>query len=889
SDRLWTVLSGRKLASLDLATNTYNVVADFGALSVAGLNLVTNGIQSMHMDAHDEVFVFRVTNRVSGAEQGYFAYRRSANRVLFYKPNTDVHHVLVDRSGRYVVAKYNTQIADKPNSTVVDLQAAPITFTDLVDAAPDQSPGGHGDVGTGVVLGGAHNIDTFTFRSLAAPHSYVNTLSYGSNDAPRDPRMPGTNWGPPAHMSLLADDETFALVESYACDPATPLCDELDQIGNAPNPSVRRLLHHHSVYRQYEDSPRATISRDGRFVAFTSNWGGTARRDLFIARITPAPAIVPTPTPTPTPTPVSVPAYASFVGSDTATKGNWKGTYGGDGYNVINDATNIPSYAQVPAGNQQSWTWASSTSDTRALEKVLVNDRIAATWYTSHTFSIDLHLTDGQPHGVALYMIDYDRSGRSQVVEVIDASTGATLDSRNVSSFSQGQYLVWDVSGHVQIRFTGATGSDAVLSGLFFQPANLSPPPTPTPTPTPTPAPTPAPTPTPTPVPTPSPTPTPNPGPSPLVSPALVAAAHAKAEALAASANPTDAQVDDLANDIVRAYNAFDAERSRVAAADQVERALRAALYFARGAQSLAARQYATGARSRLQIDAVRLGQAQSLLQPGAASQSFTSNDHALSSDPLVIGQAVTLSGASLAPTLSPLSLGTITGDAASSPLATTISAATQLAPGAPQFELAGASVTIAGRAAPLLYVSPTRINFCVPVDLAAGDYELLVTSQQGYVSRGMVSIAPLASGLFTADGSGVGAAALMDTTRVAATGGYDVQTPYQLGADKRTRLTLFATGLSGNTALNTDAGNDVRLPGGAVLTNFAESVAVEAHTADGRVFQLPVEFAGAQASMAGVDQVNVVLTQQLGGAGQVTLTLIVAGQRSNGVSVFVR
>jgi hypothetical protein len=290
NDRLWTVLSGRKLASLDLATNTYTVVADFGSFGVSGLDLVTNAVQSMHMDAHDEVFVFRVTHRVTGAEQGYFAYRRSTNQILFYRANTDVHHVLVDRSGRFVIAKYNTQVADQPNSTVVDLQATPMTFTDLVDAAPDQSPGGHGDVGTGVILGGAHNIDAYTWRSLADPHRYSVTLSFGSNVLARDPRMPGTNWGSPAHMSMLADDESFALYEFYACEPTTPFCDELALVENKPRPRVRRLLHHHSVYRQYEDSPRATISRDGRFVAFTSNWGGTNRRDLFIAKISGGPS-----------------------------------------------------------------------------------------------------------------------------------------------------------------------------------------------------------------------------------------------------------------------------------------------------------------------------------------------------------------------------------------------------------------------------------------------------------------------------------------------------------------------------------------------------------------------------------------------------------------------
>ena len=41
----------------------------------------------------------------------------------------------------------------------------------------------------------------------------------------------------------------------------------------------------HSVYRDYWDTPRATISRDGRFAAFTSNWGSTTRRDVFVVKV----------------------------------------------------------------------------------------------------------------------------------------------------------------------------------------------------------------------------------------------------------------------------------------------------------------------------------------------------------------------------------------------------------------------------------------------------------------------------------------------------------------------------------------------------------------------------------------------------------------------------
>jgi uncharacterized protein (TIGR03437 family) len=876
-DILYGVINGSKLYALDLSTDDFTLVADFGVMPVPGLDLRTNAIKSMHMDGHDRVFAFRVTQRVTGAEMGYFAYDRASRQILFYRANTDVHHILVDRSGRFVVAKYNTQVATLPNSTVVDLAAQPITFTDLVDAAPDQSPGGHGDVGTGTIIGIAHNENSHTLRSLATPHSFSYTLSFGSNDVPRDPRMSepagSVNWYHPSHISMLADDERWALYSFYLCPPSTPFCDELAQVENTEMPRVRRLLHHHSVYHSYYDSPRPTISRDGRFVAFTSNWGDAGRRDLFIARIPPADTTEPTPTPTPTPTSTPTPTPTPIISgareivwtnllNSTAVGGTIQKTSGCDG---CPDASAVSS--QTLSGDGYYEFTVAGVNKYR---------------YTG------FNPASARPPAIA-FAIQLTSSGLAEVRENGIYKSDTPYHTGDVFRIAVAGGIIKYAKNGV-IFYTSASAPsyplqvDGVLNDLnaSINNAVIGLVETPTPTPTPTPSPTPTATPTPT--------PTPSPTPAPLVSPALVAAAYAKAEALAASANPTDAQVDDLANDITRAQNAFNAERSLIAAADQVDRALRTALYFASAAESLAAQQYAIGARSRLQIDAMRLAQVQSLLQPGSNAQAGGSDtNHASSSDPVIIGQAVTLSGASFAPTLAPLSLGVITGDATLSPLATTTTAFTQLAPGAPPFELAGASVTIAGRAAPLLYVSPSRISFCVPSDLSAGDYELIVTSQQGYVSRGAVTIAPLAPGLFTADGSGTGAAAVMNAAGVGTTDGFNVLTPQQLGADKRTRLMLFATGLGSDAALDTDASNDVRLDGGAMLANFAESVSVEARTSDGRVFLLPVEFAGAQPSMAGVDQINVVLTSQLGGAGQVALTLVAGGQRSNSVNIFVR
>jgi len=116
---------------------------------------------------------------------------------------------------------------------------------------------------------------------------------------------------------------------------------------------------------------------------------------------------------------------------------------------------------------------------------------------------------------------------------------------------------------------------------------------------------------------------------------------------------------------------------------------------------------------------------------------------------------------------------------------------------------------------------------------------------------------------------------------------GFDVMTAENFGADKRTRVALFTTGISASAA-NSDLTNDVT-SGGASVANYAESVVVEARKSNGQVVILPVEFAGARMGMIGLDQVNLRLTPELNGAGVVELTLIVAGQRSNSATIVVR
>jgi hypothetical protein len=44
---------------------------------------------------------------------------------------------------------------------------------------------------------------------------------------------------------------------------------------------------------------------------------------------------------------------------------------------------------------------------------------------------------------------------------MLDAVSSALLDTRNVSGFSSGRYLVWNISGHVKLRITSTGGANA--------------------------------------------------------------------------------------------------------------------------------------------------------------------------------------------------------------------------------------------------------------------------------------------------------------------------------------------------------------------------------------------------------------------------------------------
>jgi hypothetical protein len=197
--------------------------------------------------------------------------------------------------------------------------------------------------------------------------------------------------------------------------------------------------------------------------------GGTAGTGTDSGSTSTPPATTVPPTTTQTPPQTSSENSASYVGSDTATGGNWKTAYQADGQVIIGDSSAIPAYAAyAPASGYLSWTWADPATDAGSLQRAASTARLASCWYSPTELSMNFHFTDGQAHQVSFYFLDWDKAGRQQTLELYNADSGALLASHAITSFSGGIYSTWDLQGNVRARLVRVSGPNCVVSGVFF-------------------------------------------------------------------------------------------------------------------------------------------------------------------------------------------------------------------------------------------------------------------------------------------------------------------------------------------------------------------------------------------------------------------------------------
>lgn len=152
---------------------------------------------------------------------------------------------------------------------------------------------------------------------------------------------------------------------------------------------------------------------------------------------------------------------------DTTTQGNWRNTYNYPNVTIIGDGAVDATITPVPSG-ENSYTWTTTATSVRTLENLASTGRVAGRWASPTDFFVDLNFRDQAVHQVAIYCLDWNETSRTETINVLDATTNAVLDTRSVSNFTEGVYVVWSVTGHVKLQIIRTAGNNAVISGVFL-------------------------------------------------------------------------------------------------------------------------------------------------------------------------------------------------------------------------------------------------------------------------------------------------------------------------------------------------------------------------------------------------------------------------------------
>jgi hypothetical protein len=298
---------GMKLYAYNVATNTFTLVKDFSSLGGS-----KDFLQQMYMSRDDDTFCWIQQRAGKDDPVYYLVYRRSVDKVLYHANNNlSINEVHVDKSGRYLQIAVNPQPSDNTRSRFLNLETGAIDFVRWNDA---DSPAGHGDLGTGTIVGFDSFFGGVNWRKLDDIHH--PRLAFQFKDAKGQ-----LDWTQDFHGSMLADNEDWITIGTYD-DPAITLPDtgvfedEIMQVALDGSGRVRRLAHTRCVIDNqtnttgYWATPKPSISKDGRFIAFTSNWEKSGRYDLFIIKVDPAPRLSthqPPPAPQPSTRPLQRP------------------------------------------------------------------------------------------------------------------------------------------------------------------------------------------------------------------------------------------------------------------------------------------------------------------------------------------------------------------------------------------------------------------------------------------------------------------------------------------------------------------------------------------------------------------------------------------------------
>jgi hypothetical protein len=241
---------------------------------------------------------------------------------------------------------------------------------------------------------------------------------------------------------------------------------------------------------------------------------------------------------------------------------------------------------------------------------------------------------------------------------------------------------------------------------------------------------------------------------------------------------------------------------------------------------------------------------------------------------PRLVAQTAVVSAASYQDTIAPGSLATVFG----SNLAQQTVTSSPAADGSYPKQLGGTTVTVGGTDADLYYVSPSQINFVVPLVSQYGSLNVVVGSGAQTTATCTAKVAPTAPAVFTTDASGTGFGAILNAIDFTQPP-FNLTTVTQAAGQVTTIVAVFGTGFrfAGGTAVSSQSGD------------VSGHVTAQVSNPSGITWTLPVSYAGPAPGYEGLDQINVQLMPNLDTTSDLKLTIFADSTPSNSVYLWLQ
>lgn len=175
---------------------------------------------------------------------------------------------------------------------------------------------------------------------------------------------------------------------------------------------------------------------------------------------------------------------APFIKLDKKTRGDWGGVYGKDGYALFNYHGNGKHQVAMPEfcksinyhrDHHTNLTLATQDPRAPAADPSNAAARKIGCIHTNNPracrqrFCVDIAVADNSTYDLALYFVDWNKSGMRLSAEILDLETKELIGpTKYVDDSTNGAYLVYRVTGSCRVSVNHIRGDNATLNALFF-------------------------------------------------------------------------------------------------------------------------------------------------------------------------------------------------------------------------------------------------------------------------------------------------------------------------------------------------------------------------------------------------------------------------------------